>query len=1523
MRGFFFFLIFCLTINVFSQNIRSFNDYVENYPETVASMFSANLSEEDRAFIFQFSTAWNDNTFTNNERLEIIVLSNGFLEKRARNINYWMLWRCLLSFKKPENIGKGYDAWMQAMRATVEDRRSQPATLQTMMSATFELLEKRHIYSSAGHVWKASNHNHRYNYVDEMLTITVDNCDLICIVGQTDSIYISQTSGRYSVAEQEWKGTGGVVYWEGAGFTKDDMSARLNNYSINMKRPEYEVDSVMFTHNTYFPTPVMGKLIDKVRRVSNPLDSRYPEFITYSVQNVFNNLYPNVDYIGGIWIRGAQVIGSGSDDRNAIMILRSYNDSLIMNLRAKSFEFRKERLSSRSVNLVIHFSDDSIYHTNLAFSYVVDEHEVNLFRSESATSQAPYINTYHRMNMNFEQLIWKTDEPLMSFSMARGSSTGRGQFKSQNYFDQRYYDRLQYMDNINPLVAIRQLAANRGRVFSSSVYANHIKTTLSEARIQLINIAREGFILFDNEMDRATVLPILFETINAATQRIDFDVIDMQSRVNHPTRNATFDVRTHNMVINGINSFMVSDSQKVIITPRGGRVAMQKNRGMEIDGRIDAGRIEIYGDLMRFNYEGFKVDLEKVDSLYIHIPTGEISYSGRPVLRRLTTAITDLSGRLLIDQPDNKSGRKSLKQYPIFFNDSHSRAHTRYGGGKIEGGAYDNEEFFFELDPFVLDSIDNLVKRLIAFKGTFHSAGIFENMRQTLIVQPDYSLGFVHNADTALVAYNQSNLYAEVRLSNRGLEASGKLDYLTTSIHAEEFKLYPDSMNVINAKDFIMRKQTSGVEFPNINAQGSQIHWLPKKEQMFIMDNEFSMYNLNTKLDGMLLLTPRGLSGKGLIDILGETAEIFSGEFKFGANKFNAEQSNLKMRPVKEGPYRVLTVDSLRSEINYDTRRGRFVANGSKHYTHVDFPSNKFAGYVEEMIWEIDNALLNINSIDTIIKPVDFKYAYPGESKGSRYYSTTRGADSLSFVSPRATLDLTRGDLKAEGVNLIKAHDAIVYPNEGKLTVNTEGEIELDRSKIVFNDKQKQFTVYDADLKMQGRKQYIGYGKYDYVDETGTISTVEIPYIGTSGRTGKTTANGVIPAASEFKLSPYFRYQGNMLLASDEPYPIFEGSAQIVHECDLIQPDWFRFESSINSDSIYLPIGDEPLNISGNRIYNGFFINYDSIYPTLFSMSKTPGDRQLINTSGVLTYNKDSMMYFLATKEKLWNRDTIGNLLSLNRDKCIMSAEGRFMSLGTDFGSIKTDVTGKLQYNLNNHETRLDVMMSFEFHFDNILASIIASNIENFEGLSGVNIQRPIFIRGMNEWLGVTRSEAYRRAALLGNVDNFPKELSDKTIVLTQLKLYWDHDNRLYRSIGKIGVGNLFGYQVNRLVDGMVEITKRPNNDSFDIYLKMDDDNWVYFSYTRENMQVITSDRDFNDRLAKLPQKQRRSSERRPGFRFTYMSASTERLNSFQRKYQQFAIQEPSDMIQDTNVPVQPQQPINTPVDEAPIIEVE
>ncbi|MDR2036804.1 MAG: hypothetical protein LBQ60_02655 [Bacteroidales bacterium] len=1123
--------------------------------------------------------------------------------------------------------------------------------------------------------------------------------------------------------------------------------------------------------------------------------------------------------------------------------------------------------------------------------------------------------------MNFEQLIWRTDEPLMNLSMTRGSSMGRAEFRSQNYYNQDYFERMQYFDTTHPLVSLRKAAQSYGTDhFPLDVYASYISKSLANTRSQIIELAKLGFVVYDSDSEWITVQPRLYTFLHAAAKLTDFDVIDLRSIVNAPMKNATMDVSNYDLNIYGVEHFMVSDSQKVIITPNEQKLTLRKNRSIDINGRIDAGQIELYGDSLHFDYDTFRISLHRVDSLIFYVPSEEKDAFGKPVLKKVKNMLQKLTGDIRIDQPDNKSGRFSLKEYPILNSDSSSFVY--YGSSDIKQGAYGNDQFYFEVDPFVMDSIDNFSKEQLQLSGRFASADIFDDMRQVLSVQPDYSLGFIlETGDSAISAYGDAKLSAQIKLSSKGLEASGVLDYLTASIHADDIHIYPDSLNVPKAKEFTIKKQIEGTEFPEVRSNNNKIHWEPQNDRMYIYKSEkvFDMYE-DTKFDGNLVLTSNGLSGGGRIDM--GIADIRSDSTVFRSESFTADTSLFRLRTTTDAPYQIVTVDSVRSVIDFASHKGQFLSVND--YALVRFPANKFEAYIDDFTWHMDSANIRIGA-DTLTTPlkeaVDFKYKTPGEGKGIRYYSTIPGADSLNFVAESANFDYMAGRIKAEGVKLVQSANALIFPDQGKLSVESNGLLELGgNTRIVFNDSLKQHTVHSASINITGRKNFTGSGKYDYIDETGKITEVDILNV-SPGKSGLTVANASLGEEDGFMISPYYHYQGRMSLLSENEFPEFDGAAQIVQECEAMNPEWFKFRSVVNPNDVKIEVGEAPVNRQNAKIYNGLFLTTDSahIYPAFFSKRKSYSDQPLIQAHGQLSYDKDSMIYFIATEEKLNNRDTAtGNMLAFNRDVCILSGEGR-ISLGVNLGRIKTDAVGRVSHHMYTKETFLDILLAVDFFFDDGLASMIASKIDSFPGLSGVDLNRVRYIRGMNEWLGTDRTNNFRKEAALGKVRNFPDELKH-TLLFTQLNLQWNQNRRSYRSVGKIGIGNLFGHQVNRLVDGLVEISKRPGGgDMLDIYLKMGND-WFYFGYTRELMQIISSDRSFNSRLMGMSEKQRKSDERRPGF--TYTIASEDKIKQFLAQMQK----DTPDNSSETDAPIINTSPVNEPnktEEETPIIEIE
>ena len=96
---------------------------------------------------------------------------------------------------------------------------------------------------------------------------------------------------------------------------------------------------------------------------------------------------------------------------------------------------------------------------------------------------------------------------------------------------------------------------------------------------------------------------------------------------------------------------------------------------------------------------------------------------------------------MLIDAPKNHSGFGKASTFPQF--QSFKESYTYYDKKTIFKGVYDRDKFYYKLDPFTMDSLDNFRNEGLIFEGEFSSAGIFPTFREQLSLQPDYSLGFV------------------------------------------------------------------------------------------------------------------------------------------------------------------------------------------------------------------------------------------------------------------------------------------------------------------------------------------------------------------------------------------------------------------------------------------------------------------------------------------------------------------------------------------------------------------------------------------------------------------------------------------------------------------------------------------------------------------------------------------------------------------------------------------------------------
>ena len=182
------------------------------------------------------------------------------------------------------------------------------------------------------------------------------------------------------------------------------------------------------------------------------------------------------------------------------------------------------------------------------------------------------------------------------------------------------------------------------------------------------------------------------------------------------------------------------------------------------------------------------------------------------------------------------------------------------------------------------------------------------------------------------------------------------------------------------------------------------------------------------------------------------------------------------------------------------------------------------------------------------------------------------------------------------------------------------------------------------------------------------------------------------------------------------------------------------------------------------------------------------------------------------------------------------------------------------------------------------MADALVSNAE----LKPTDFSRPVFEKSMREMLGKEQADKLiSQLNLYGSFKKFPDELK-KTLVLTDVKMKWNKETRSYTSYGKIGIGNINKNQINKYVDGRIQITKKRGGDILDIYLELDANNWYYFNYTRGTMLAVSSNEAFNTIIKELkPEKRQKDGDKeKKEPNYNYNMATPQKVKMFIRKTQ-------------------------------------
>jgi len=1445
-------LLFLFIGKGLSAQIKSFSSDSLKYMNEMKAFFETSINKEQqkegKEFLEKFSPIWFSPQITYAQRLEVYKTSNLMLKKKMRPFpDFFSYLTTLQNLITSNNTTKTFFAWHIVLEKMLNEQSSK--NFKTFVDLCNSLFVNKTFFTSGSVKWVTSTNNFTMEY-DKEPKIIYPKMDITCFANQ-DSATIYGTQGIFYPNQNKWQGKGGKVTWKHAGLDENKVYALLDTYDIILKSSDYTADSVQF-FNEYFYKPLLGKLTEKlVPNIISPDKSVYPQFDSYEKRLYINNLFDNIDYTGGFAMHGSKIIGNGNDDKDAYLILKR-NGKVFIVATSKLFIINKNMVAADIAAVSIYLEKDSIYHPAVKLKYLNETKEFSLLRDikEGGLLSSPFFDTYHDIDMYFEALYWKTNQPTLDFRIIKMfTDSTSSSFESSNYYRIQNYLKLQGIDQQNPLMYVYQYSQKmKSKSFSILGFAVFLGVQEYNAKSILEGLASQGFLTFNNKRTMAIINEKLYLYLKAYSGTSDYDVITFDSKTKNKN-NAILDIDKYDLSIEGVDKVRLSDSQKVYITPNFQQITLKKNRDFIFSGNIHSGLFDFWGKDFIFEYDKFKINLTNVDSMSFKIKEFSADGVSSGNYKQVKTVLQNIQGELLIDKPNNKSGLKNNSEYPILISKNESDVY--YDRKFIQKGTYKKERFYFKVKPFKIDSLDNTGTDGIAFNGTLVSGGIFPDIYDSLRVQPDYSLGFVRKTpkEGYPIYGGKGTYFSKINLSYQGLRGDGSLNYLTSISKSNDFIFLLDSTNAAVQK-FNIKEQIGSIEFPDVSAENVYEHWMPYKDVLTVYQrqNPFSFYNGKAKLSGRIDLAPTGLSGAGIMTFF--DAELSSNLFKYKQHLFDADTSNLKLRDANSSKLSFNTYN-YKSHIDYDKMNGEFKSNGG--VSKIEFPINEYIAYMDEFDWDITKKELDLRNTKNLnIAKIDKMNLYEladADFTGSEFISTRSGQDSLRFFSANAKFSLNENVIHAKNVKIIKVADAAIYPKNGEVNIFKRAELETFKNAMLLaNIETKYHVMYDLTANIYSRKNYAAKGKYDYLTETGDKEIINFDTV-IVDKDLQTIALSKIIDTTAFTLSPQYRYIGNIHLSAKNKLLKFDGAFKISSECVALSNSWVKFKSEINPKDIYIPITEDLVDINNRKLINAMLISPDTnkIYAAFMSPKLHKYDSLIVSSHGFLYFEKYSKEYRISNMNKLAHIDSLpGNYMSFNTKNCVVYGEGK-LNLDVKFGRVNIETYGNVSHYTDLDSAMFDMIMALDFFFNDAAFTLMIDDFESALELEAVNYQRSVFTKAIMEILGYNAAlEIMNEIAAYGIYKKLPSEFAHN-IFLTDVKMKWDNNTNSYLSQGgKIGVGNFNKTKINKFVKAYIQLAKKKTGDVLTIYFEPAPNTWYFFRYSNGLMEALSSNLSFN-----------------------------------------------------------------------------
>ena len=1286
-----------------------------------------------------------------------------------------------------------------------------------------------------------------------------------------DSTTLHKVSGTAVPGSNRFVALGGQLAWT---IRQNPVLAEIGAFDFDMGKPEFTAQPVTLTYAAVLQAPVKGALSYKAgRRKPGAADNGYPRFISLTNDARLKNVGENISYQGGVSLAGGRLL-SAALDGSAAQLIVSLAGKPKFKATSRAYVLGDSVITAdRAAITIYQGAKDSISHPGVTLKYLKGKQLLKLAREQGLYKTTPYSDSYHQLDVRTELLTWALNKPTVDFAMLTAKEQVTADFESKEFFTNTRYQQLKSINHLHPLQMLAGYSQSHGNVktLNVSTLAEDLQASEPNLRSAMAGLARDGYVQWTPLTGEVLILPKGLHYVAAARDKKDYDHLAIKS-LSGSGRNATLNLETNELLVRGVDRFNFSDdSATVFVQPDSGLIRIQKNRNIKFNGRVVASSFTFRGHEFLFDYDGFYVDMPKLDSVVIRSKVKKLTSPGAPNHSdfALTNRGHQTSGRLYINDPRNKSGRKKKGAYPSF--DSKSATTVFFNKPDVLGGAYDST-MHFDIPPFKLDSLNNVARSTTGFEGVFNSGGILPPIKTKLLMQDDGSLGFVHDAPAGGYPLygTKGKLAGKVKMDGKGLQGVGTVQYLSGSFASNQFVFYRDSVVTQGKSGVIAATNANGVDIPKVTLPaGYLMRWTARTDSMFLTTPRsgapIKLYADAYSLKGTAVLTPKGLGGEGRLD--GPQSYTRSPQMSFKTDGYTGKKATLSVKSA-EANKPALTANDVAFDYNLQKGYADFTREEGSKAT-IDLPYSQFKTSLSGGRWDFKKKL------------VQLRVAAGADSSRSYFTSVKPEQHGLRFRAAKATYDLAKYRLDARGVPHIAAADAWIVPDSGKVSILAGAQIKPLRNAVVLLDSLAQFhRLYQGNIKVLTRDAFSGNALYRF--KTAASDSVAVRFTNfqsadsanvgalasteagiapvkkrgllgsrkskeTPSKAGRgTQATATVQPTDKLELAPHIAYRGDITLNSQRRGLIYGGQAQLQFGKDESKGagEYFVVHDSIDPKAVSLNLR-EPKTEDGSALTTGFFIsdNTNKLYPVYAGSKVSDTDIGFFTVDGQLRYDAKTRNYSLSRNDPNTPNTYAGATLTYHDATGRVDFRGPLHVIGnTKNFAISGSGVGTGQPDSARY--RVDALLAFDI-------SMPAKALEAMTNrLVSATKNSPLALDGsanelykVGEFAAQQDVEAYasRGGTALSKVA--PK-LQQHTLVLNKVDLRWNAKLRAWYSVGKLGLAGVGKRDVNALIDGFVEIKRENNADVVEMYLEVEPQVWYYFKYANGLLLTKSADDD-------------------------------------------------------------------------------